>query len=185
MSTEKNQASENIYYSPPLQKLVDEHALIKKMVALIPAIIDSLDVESEKEMQMVSGVVDFINAYADKFHHAKEEFILFKFVGEDLDITREMYAGHENARYHVRCLVAALHKKDEDEIAEHLRGYHEILTEHIQREDEVLYPWMDRKISVEDSKYLYARFKAADKQFEDIPEKYIKIVDELEEKLRL
>ena len=43
--------------------------------------------------------------------------------------------------------MAALTKKDEDAIAEHLHEYRDILTEHIQREDEVLYPWMDRKIS--------------------------------------
>lgn len=185
MSIEKHQASENLHFSPPMQQLVDEHTLIKKMVTLIPVIIDSLDVESEERVQMIYGVVDFISNYADKFHHAKEEFILFKYFGNDLEIIREMYDGHENARYHLRCLMAALTKKDEDAIAKHLHSYRDILTEHIQREDEVLYPWMDRKISTEDSKYLYARFNAADKQFENLPEKYNKIVEELEEKLKL
>lgn len=185
MGTKKIQALENIHYSSPLQQLVDEHVLIKRMVALIPVIIDSLEVESEEDMKLISDVVDFITTYADNFHHAKEEFILFKFFGDDLEIIREMYDDHENARYHVRCLMEALNNKDENAIAEHLQEYREILTVHIKRENEALYPWIDRKISSEEGKHLYIRFKAADNQFKDVLGKYIKLVGELEEKFKL
>jgi len=35
-----------IKYSPPMKKLVDEHVLIKRWVALIPEVINNLNVES-------------------------------------------------------------------------------------------------------------------------------------------
>jgi hemerythrin-like domain-containing protein len=60
-------------YSPPIQKLVDEHVLIKRWIALIPEVIIDLDVESEQSRQLIRDGVDMIRSYADKFHHAKEE----------------------------------------------------------------------------------------------------------------
>jgi len=70
---------EELKYSPPMKKLVDEHVLIKRWVALIPEVVKNLDVESEEGRQLILNGVDFIRSYADKYHHAKEEEILFKY----------------------------------------------------------------------------------------------------------
>ncbi len=62
-----------IKYSPPVKRLMDEHVLIKRLIALIPKLTENLDLESESDRQLVLDSLDFIRSYADKFHHAKEE----------------------------------------------------------------------------------------------------------------
>ena len=93
-------------YSPPLKKLVDEHRLIKRWVAVIPGFIENLDVATEYGRELVRQGIDFIQSYADKYHHAKEEAILFKYFDENLEIIRTMFADHENARGRVREMLA-------------------------------------------------------------------------------
>ena len=45
-------------------------------------------------------------------------------------------------------------------MSEHLRAYGALLTEHIRKEDEVLYPWMDRELSTAQVGELFSRFAA-------------------------
>ncbi|MBW8039752.1 MAG: hypothetical protein FVQ85_07110 [Planctomycetes bacterium] len=174
-----------IKYSPPMKKLVDEHVLIKRWVALIPRVLENLDVESEAGRQFIRDGVDFIRSYADKYHHAKEEEILFKYFDENLDILQTIHEDHEKARSHVRAILEALDKRDKEEIAEHLNAYYELLTEHIKKEDEILYPWMDRILSITQIGELFSDFNKVDEQFGDAPEKYEEFVNKLEEKFTL
>jgi transcriptional regulator CtsR len=45
-------------YSPPMKKLVDEHVLIKRWLALIPAVVENLDVESAQGRELIlDGVI--------------------------------------------------------------------------------------------------------------------------------
>ena len=173
-----------ITYSPPMKKLVDEHVLIKRLVALIPTIIESLDIDSEEHRQRILDVVDFIRSYADKYHHAKEEDILFKYFDEDLDILKVMHEDHENARVHVRAVLEGLDKKDGTAVAEHLNGYFGILPDHIKREDEILYPWMDRTLSTHEVGELFTKFADVDRQNDTVQKKYQTFVEKLETTLQ-
>jgi hemerythrin-like domain-containing protein len=163
-----------------MKKLVDEHVLIKRWVALIPEVINNLDVESEEGRQLLSDGVDFIRSYADKYHHAKEEEILFKYFDEDLDILKVMHEDHERGRSHVRAILEALERKDKATIAEHLNAYRELLKEHIKKEDEILYPWMDRNLSDTQIGELFSEFNTTDEQIGYSPDKYEVFINHLE-----
>lgn len=170
-----------IKYSPPIKRLVNEHVLIKRLIALIPAVIETFDVESESDRQLIRDAVDFIRSYADKFHHAKEEDILFDYSDKESDIIKTMYEDHEKARGHVKAIVEALERKDGAAIVEHLSEYRDILTEHIEKEDEILYPWIDRELSTTQVGELFAKFNDADSLLgADITEKYERFVNKLE-----
>ena len=171
-----------IKYSQPIKKLVDEHVLIKKWVALIPEVVKYLDLDSEEGRQLILDGVDFIRSYADKYHHAKEEEILFKYFDENLDILKVMHEDHEYARGHRKAILEAFDRNDKDAIAEHLCAYGELLTEHIKKEDEILYPWMDRNFSITQIGELFSKFSVADKEIGYSPEKYEAFIDRLEEK---
>ena len=171
-----------IKYSPPMKKLVDEHVLIKRWVALIPEVINNLDVDSEEGRQLLLDGVDFIRSYADKYHHAKEEEILFKYFDEDLDILKVMHEDHERGRSHVRAILEALERKDKAAIAEHLNAYRELLKEHIKKEDEILYPWMDRNLSDTQIGELFSEFNTTDEQIGFSPDKYEGFINHLEKK---
>jgi hemerythrin-like domain-containing protein len=173
-----------IKYSPPLKKLVDEHVLIKRLIGLIPKVIENLDVESAEGRRLVLQSVDLIRSYADKYHHAKEEEILFAYFDENSDMLKTMRQDHERARSHVRAVLEALDKKNEEAIAEHLNAYRELLTEHIRKEDEILYPWMDRNLSVTQVGELFSKFaEAEEKMDKDAIDRCKKFVMELEEEI--
>jgi hemerythrin-like domain-containing protein len=171
-----------ITYSPPMKKLVDEHVLIKRWIALIPEVIKNLDVDSAEGRQVILDGVDFIRSYADKYHHAKEEDVLFKYFDEDLDIIQVMYEDHEQGRGHVRAILEALDRKDKAAIAEHMNAYRELLTGHIKKEDEILYTWMDRNLSVTQVGKLFSEFNTTDEQIGYSPDKYEVFIDRLEKK---
>jgi hemerythrin-like domain-containing protein len=169
-------------YSPPLKMLVDEHVLIKRLLALIPRLIENLDVESSAGRQLVSQCLGFIQSFADKFHHAKEEEILFKCFDEKLDIIQTMCADHEKARARVRHMLAALEKRDKAAIAEDLKAYQELLSEHIKKEDEILYRWMERNLSMTQIGELYSRFREKESEFGDESKKQARFIQDLESK---
>ena len=147
-------------YSTPLRQLVDEHVLIKRFVALIPRLLEVMDVSAAEDRELVLGGVDFIRSYADKFHHAKEEDILFGYFDPSLEIIQAMLTDHETARAHVRRLAEAVEAQDADTAAEHLGAYGDLLSDHIKKEDEILYPWMDRELTMAQVGELFSRFGA-------------------------
>jgi hemerythrin-like domain-containing protein len=167
-------------YSPPIQKLVDEHVLIKRWIALIPKVVNDLDVETEEGQQLIRDGVDMIRSYADKFHHAKEEEILFKYFDENLEILKVMHEDHTHARGLVKAMLEANERKDQNAVAENLMAYRELLTEHIRKEDEILYPWMDNQLSTRQVGKLFAKFAEADQQMGFSPDKYEHLIDQLE-----
>lgn len=145
-------------YSPPMKMLVEEHVLIKRWLALIPHVLEQLDLNSAEGTQLIYEGVDFIRSYADRFHHAKEEDILFKYFDEKLDIIQTMLEDHAVGRGHVKAIVEAVEKKEKEKIGEHLSAYRELLTGHISKEDEILFPWMDRGLSVKQVGELFSKF---------------------------
>jgi hemerythrin-like domain-containing protein len=149
-------------YSPPMKRLVDEHVVIKRWVALIPEIVRSADVDSADDRQLLLDGVDFVRSFADKYHHAKEEDILFKYFDETQEIIRAMLADHETARAHTRGVAEAVEARDGASAAEHLTAYGELLHAHIRKEDEILFPWMDRELTTAQVGELFARFAEVD-----------------------
>jgi len=171
-------------FSPPMKRLVDEHVLIKRLLALVPQIAARLDLALTQHQQLVGDCVDFIRNYADKFHHAKEEDILFKCFDENLDIIQVMLTDHINGRNHVKGMLEGVEAGDKQKVIRHLDQYAALLTEHIKKEDEILYPWMDRNLDDRRIGQLFSQFCETDREFGDAPLKYEKFITNLEEEYK-
>jgi len=169
-------------YSPLMRKLIGEHSLIKRWVAIIPRIIEYLDMDSPDSKQLLFDSIEFIQLHADKFHHAKEENEIFKYFDENLEILRTIIEDHEKIRFYVRILIFATEENDKAAIAENLYIYKELLTDHIIREEEILYPWIDRNLTLTQIGELFSRFNEIDKIFQDAPNRYKKFIEKLEAK---
>lgn len=169
-----------ISYSPPLKMLVDEHVLIKRWLARIPDVVAALDVDFESGRQFVLEGVDMIRSYADKYHHGKEEDILFKYFDDSGDIFTVIYEDHRQARRHVQAILTGVDQGDRRAVAEHLTAYGVLLSEHIKKEDEILFPLLDEQLTTSQVGELFVKFKAADKQSGVTPEKYQAFIAGLE-----
>ncbi|OHC06162.1 MAG: hypothetical protein A3K25_08585, partial [Planctomycetes bacterium RIFOXYB12_FULL_42_10] len=172
-----------ITYSPPVKKLVDEHVLIKRLLALIPSIVEFTESSLKVDKNLILGCVDFIRTYADKYHHMKEEDILFKYIDEKAEIIQVMYKDHDIGRGYVRQAVEGAEKNNKTQVKENLLAYRELLTQHIKKEDEILYPWIDRQLSTTQVGEMFRKCSEADASVGDeLPKKYEKFIVELEEK---
>jgi len=167
-------------YSPPMKILVDEHVLIKRWLARIPDVVAALDVDLKAQRQLVMEGVDMIRSYADKYHHGKEEDILFKYFDDSAEILTVIYEDHRQARQHVQAILKGLDGGDRQAVSEHLTAYATLLSEHIQKEDEILFPWLDRQLTTRQVGELYEKFTAADRESGISPEKYKLFVAGLE-----
>ena len=65
-------------------------------------------------------------------------------------------------------------------VREHLGAWSVLLTQHIKKEDEILYPWMDRQLSTKQVGELFGRFAMVDSDFGEQPDKYRRFVESLE-----
>ncbi|OIO39248.1 MAG: hypothetical protein AUJ75_01575 [Candidatus Omnitrophica bacterium CG1_02_49_10] len=173
-----------IRYSPPVRKLVDEHTLIKRLIAAVPGLIDYIKQSPGIDKDLILGCVDFIRSYADKYHHMKEEDILFSYTDKDLDIIKVMYEDHKTGRSYVKNVVDGVKEGDKEKIAKNLDAYGELLTQHIKKEDEILYPWLDRTFDTKTVGELYKKFNDADASIGgDVQGKYEAFIEGLEKRL--
>ncbi len=184
-SARPKEPKEERTYSPPIKKLVDEHVLIKRLLALIPEVVLQLDLSSAEGRKLITDGVDFIRSYADRFHHGKEEEILFKYFDEKSEIIQAMHSDHETGRSHVRAIREALEKGDGQTVCTHLTAYRELLQEHINKENEILFPWMDRSLSAADKDALARQFATTEEAMgKDLPRHYEAIIAALEQKTK-
>ncbi len=139
----------------PTKLLTDEHKNILKVVDILSEECDSPEKNIDKNF--FTKVIDFIRNYADKFHHAKEEDILFKEFCKSENIhcnpTEQMLYEHKLGREFVKGMEDSLNKGDREGIIRNARGYIELIREHIFKEDNILYPMVDEALgkSVQDS----------------------------------
>lgn len=114
-----------------------------------------------------------------EIHNAKEEDILFEYFDKDSEILQVMYEDHTTGRGHVKAMLAALERRDKETLARHLLAYRELLTGHIQKEDEILFPWMDRNLSTTQVGELFAKFNELDEKMGFSPDKYLNFIEKL------
>ena len=182
---ERKQAAPKAAFCPPIQRMVVEHTFILRVIALLPSLVAALRHDFEAARPTADQALDFIRTYADRYHHAKEEDILFRFFEQGSDILQVMLQDHQDGRAHVRGTAEALESRNLHEAERHLLAYGELLKSHIQREDTILYPWMDRSLSDRQVGQLYSQCQEVDRGFGKIPFEQEAVVAELEAVLKV
>jgi len=137
--------------------LVAEHVLIKRMLTLIEKFAPLTEKGEFSDWQFYLDGADFIRQYADRFHHAKEEDILFEALVKN-GMPREnspvaaMLMEHDMGRAYVKNFADAAREAldgatgREGIIAENALAYAALLRDHIAKEDDILYPLAERVI---------------------------------------
>ncbi|MEM4165596.1 MAG: hemerythrin domain-containing protein [Nitrososphaerales archaeon] len=180
----------------PITILMEEHRVIERAIRLLEEVAARLDAGKQVEPTILINLLDFIRNLADRCHHGKEEKILFQTFSEH-GIPVEggpigvMLFEHEEGRKAVKAMAeAALKIKEGDWRQTHLfssnaKGYSQLLTQHIYKEDNILYPMGGRLLSKEEKEDLVRRFEKVEREEmgEGVHEKYIRLIEELEDKI--
>src|SRR3989344_8119980 len=145
--------------------LSDEHQNILKIIEILECKCDLLGQE-EINKEFFEKVIRFIRNYADKFHHAKEEDILFKEFNKcaeegcvHCNPVEQMLSEHDEGRKNVKLMESGLNEKSKNKLIEGAKGYIQLIREHIFKEDNILYPMADEALSNEVKKTMLERFK--------------------------
>ncbi len=184
-SPPKNPLARAVKFSPPMKALVEEHWLIKRWLAVIPPVLKNLDLDNAEARKMILEGVDFIRSYADRFHHAKEEEILFEFFDKNLEILQVMYQDHVQGRSHVSAVVEGIEQEDQAKVTTHLTAYRNLLTQHIKKEDEILFPWMEKQLTVSQIGELFRKFRETDERIGDRTVHFENFIKNLESKYQI
>lgn len=140
--------------------LKEEHRVIKRMLRILGKLCEIIEKEGKVEKGDMKKILEFITVFADKCHHGKEEDLLFPAM-EFAGIPKEggpigvMLYEHNVGRNFVKGIANGIeelekgNEKVRKEIVENARGYIELLSAHIEKEDNILYPMADMHLSEE------------------------------------
>lgn len=159
----------------PTEILKEEHKAIKLMLSILEKLCAKLESGEKINAEHLLQIVDFIRVFADKCHHGKEEDKLFPAL-EEAGIPGEggpigvMLIEHDEGRNYVRELSDSVNKykkgdtKVTKNIIENARNYIDLLTQHIYKEDNILYPMGERVLSKEKESELLREFEKIEEE---------------------
>ncbi|MDW7712385.1 MAG: hemerythrin domain-containing protein [Deferrisomatales bacterium] len=173
--------------------LTEEHRLILRMIDLVEHNTRLVEEGGFSDWDFYLDAVDFIRHYADRFHHAKEEDVLFRELvrngmPEQNSPVAAMLMAHDQGRAFVRGMEeAARRAKGGDAsapaaVAENARGYAALLRDHIDKEDNILYPLAERVLPAGWRDAMAAEYEGAERP--GIQERYQELVERHEERAR-
>lgn len=174
------------------QVLSDEHQLILRMISLVEKNTALMELGKFRNWQFFLDAVDFIRNFADRFHHAKEEDVLFvelvnNGMPEKNSPIEAMHMEHDQGRAFIRALEAAAKKALDGEtgqipvIAENARGYAYLLRGHIDKEDQILYPLAERILPEAVRAGMLAAYVAAEAGTPELEQTYRQMVENYEQ----
>jgi hemerythrin-like domain-containing protein len=173
------------------QVMKDEHQLILRMITLVEKNTELLEAGQFRNWQFYLDAVDFIRNYADSFHHAKEEDVLFaELVNNGMPAKSSpieaMLMEHDQGRAHVKAMEEAAQKALNREtgqgpvIVTHAKGYAKLLRGHIDKEDTILYPLAERVLPAEVRERMLDAYTKAESRSPQLEAHYQKMVEEYE-----
>ncbi len=175
-----------------------EHRVIEVVLSVLENIAGAAVTDGKLDGESAGEAIDFIRNFADSFHHMKEEDILFTAMAER-GIPAEggpigvMLAEHDQGRGYVKGMIeqteAATAGDSEavEAFARNARHFVGLLRDHIQKEDNILYPMAPNVLSGEDQENMLIAFAAKETEQlgEGTREKYMAVAKRLAERFEV
>lgn len=144
-----------------IELMIAEHSNISRMLTVVRKACSGILNGDPINYDDFDQMIDFIKNYADIHHHGKEEKFLFKEMVDNLGplgnklVTHGMLVEHDFGRLFISELTNALQKvKAGDDISKidviaNAVGYANHLQRHIDKENTVVFPFAQKKLSKE------------------------------------
>ena len=147
------------------QDLRNEHDAILHVFTILDKMLLASDGEKERDLKFAKELVNFLSIFADQCHHGKEEGVLFKEM-ETLGVPNQggpigvMLHEHVLGRELITSMREALQNNNLEKFKVIAVDYRDLLQQHIQKENTVLFMLADRLISDEKQMELFKLFEA-------------------------
>lgn len=149
--------------------LEEDHVHILKLIDVMK----SVTYTEKPDIKHIEEIIVVIRNYADGLHHAKEENLFFpalvtKGFSPVQGPIAVMLHEHNQGRIFVKGIVENLefykqgHLQAVNEIYRNMSGYAELLTNHIARENNILFRLADKSLSQDEQDNLLIQFEKID-----------------------
>jgi hemerythrin-like domain-containing protein len=155
----------------PIKDLKMEHDAVQLTLRILNKICQRIEKSEEIiDLLHVDQLLEFFKVFVDKCHHRKEEELLFPAL-ENVGVSNTggpievMLNEHQQGREYVQAMNAALaqYKKGDrtagDEFVKIARQYISLLDQHIDKENNVLFPLAEKNLSELDQIKLWEGFE--------------------------
>jgi hemerythrin-like domain-containing protein len=151
--------------------LENDHVNILRLIDVMEKMVH----KKSKNLSHLELVVNLIRSYADGYHHAKEENLLFPLMVKRGFSTQQgpvavMLNDHEEGRNFVREMSAGIellkqgNELASEKIFKNIEGYCNLLKNHISKENNVLFKMANNVLTTEDQQELLKDFENVKKQ---------------------
>jgi hemerythrin-like domain-containing protein len=159
----------------PTEDLIHEHNAIKVMLGIMDKIAENIRNDKEADTNDIEKIIEFLKTFADKCHHGKEENALFPALVE-AGIPKEggpigvMLHEHTIGREYIKEISSSTEKfkagnSDSMQlIANSLSGYTNLLQNHIQKEENVLFPMAEKVLSIQKQNEVFEQFEKIEEE---------------------
>jgi hemerythrin-like domain-containing protein len=151
-------------------ELKKEHQGIELMLRILQAVSGKIGSGEQIHSEHLDGILEFLSIFVDKCHHGKEEEFLFPSL-EKVGILRDggpigvMLNEHEQGRKLVARLKDAVgsytsgDKTATDRVQVIANEYIALLTQHIVKENNILFPMADARLNSDKDTELFEAFE--------------------------
>jgi len=179
----------------PTEDLMNEHRVIERMLGVVDRACDRIERGQEVDQELFVNAADFFRNFADKCHHGKEESLLFQKMQErgvsgEVGPIAVMLREHQDGRAHVKKMTelsaAKMSEKTKGGLVKASRSYVDLLSKHIQKEDNILYPMANQILTKDDQEELLKGFEEVEEKVmgPGVHERYHRMIEEWEKKYK-
>lgn len=158
-----------------LEILRNEHGLIRRFLDNLTLGVERLEKGERPATDFFEKAVEFARTFADRFHHFKEEHVMFVQLaqkkGGAMDAKIELLRyQHERGRNFVNEIANSLEEYAKGNpikttvVLENTAAYVSLLRHHIHVEDHVFYPMVEETLSAEELQRLQEEFDKQDRE---------------------
>lgn len=152
-----------------INDLLLEHEKIMKVLDIIVRIQEEKKLQEQEELRFYKELSEFIQLFADKCHHGKEEINLYHILAPLGDVSEkkmieELVEEHHQSRILQKELLKAAEEGRLKDAAKAAGLYRKLLLSHISHENEKMFPSVEKRISKELDDTIYERFQAVEKR---------------------
>lgn len=156
------------------EQLIKEHADVVQMLEILEKIAQRMEQGEKINPLHLEAILDFLVTFVDKSHHGKEEKLLFpaltcKGIPNQGGPVGVMLAEHVSGRNFIKGMSEAAteyrkgHEGFTKEFVVNARNYISLLSQHIHKENNILFKMADSKLSDDEQVLLQEQFAALER----------------------
>ena len=148
------------------ENLIHEHKAIEYALNILKRMNERIENNGDADYSDINIFMEFLKEFVDKCHHGKEEDFLFPAL-EKAGIKKEggpievMLSEHAQGWIYIQKMQNSIveNQVDKQLFIHASRDYIRLLRSHIQKENIVLFPFIDSKLSASEQNDLYDKFE--------------------------